>query len=77
MTDSIAVNIKNPILTLDNISVKFYEKHVLRNVNVEFYPGEFVGLIGSNGAGKSTLLKVILGLLSPTEGKVNFFWGNS
>jgi zinc/manganese transport system ATP-binding protein len=72
MINSIAVNTNVPILTLDNISVKFHEKSVLRNVNVEFYPGEFVGLIGSNGAGKSTLLKVILGLLSPTQGKVSF-----
>lgn len=62
-----------PILTLDNICANFYEKSVLKNVNVEFYPGEFVGLIGSNGAGKSTLLKIILGLLSPTQGNVRFF----
>src|SRR5262249_28266846 len=33
-------------------------------------PGEFVGLIGSNGAGKTTLLRAILGLVTPSAGKI-------
>ncbi|CAA7601975.1 Putative ABC transporter [Acididesulfobacillus acetoxydans] len=60
----------DPVLALDNISVQFDKRCVLKNVNIRVYPGEFIGLIGSNGAGKSTLLKVILGLLSPTQGTV-------
>jgi zinc/manganese transport system ATP-binding protein len=60
-----------PILVLEDIVVKFDERLVLKDVNVQVYPGEFIGLIGANGAGKSTLLKVILGLLQPTKGKVN------
>lgn len=60
-----------PILVLEDIVVKFNERLVLKDVNVQVYPGEFIGLIGANGAGKSTLLKVILGLLQPTKGKVN------
>jgi zinc/manganese transport system ATP-binding protein len=59
-----------PILSLENIRVQFGQRNVLKNVNVQVYPGEFIGLIGSNGAGKSTLLKVILGLLPPTQGSV-------
>lgn len=64
---------KSPILSLDNIGVKFGERCILKDVNVQVYPGEFIGLIGTNGAGKSTLLKVILGLVSPTKGTVNVF----
>lgn len=58
------------ILSIDNIQVQFDKRCVLKDVNVQVFPGEFVGLIGPNGAGKSTLFKVILGLLSPTQGSV-------
>lgn len=63
-------NENKPILSLNNIKVSFGEHLVLKNVNINVYPGEFIGLIGANGAGKSTLLKVILGLLQPSSGKV-------
>lgn len=64
-----------PILSLEDIVVKFGERLVLKDVNVDVYPGEFIGLIGANGAGKSTLLKVILGLLKPSKGTVKIFGG--
>lgn len=64
------LNQSKPILSLDNIKVSFGEHLVLKDVNINVYPGEFIGLIGANGAGKSTLLKVILGLLQPTNGNV-------
>jgi zinc/manganese transport system ATP-binding protein len=66
----------DPILSLKDIVVKFGDRLVLKNVNFDIYPGEFIGLIGANGAGKSTLLKVILGLLHPTSGEVEIF-GNA
>jgi len=43
---------------------------VLRNVNVEIYPGEMVCLLGGNASGKTTTLKTILGYVKPTEGDV-------
>lgn len=73
MINTNALNKSNPILSLDNIKVSFGEHLVLKDVNINVYPGEFIGLIGANGAGKSTLLKVILGLLQPTNGKVTIF----
>lgn len=45
-------------------------KWVLQDVSFTVAPGEAVGLIGINGAGKSTLLKMIVGITSPTTGRV-------
>jgi len=45
----------------------------LKDINIEVYKGETLGIIGHNGAGKSTLLKVIAGVLKPTEGNVTVY----
>lgn len=43
---------------------------VLRDVNVEIYPGEMVCLLGGNASGKTTTLKTILGYVRPSQGEV-------
>jgi lipopolysaccharide transport system ATP-binding protein len=43
---------------------------VLKNVDLQVRAGQSLGLIGENGAGKSTLLKLIVGVLTPSEGEV-------
>jgi energy-coupling factor transport system ATP-binding protein len=42
----------------------------LRDIDLTVRQGEFLGIIGQNGAGKTTLLKNLVGLLTPTEGRV-------
>ncbi len=43
---------------------------ILKDVTVNIYRGDKVGIVGPNGAGKSTLLKTLIGVLPPLEGKV-------
>ena len=43
---------------------------VLKNIHVDFYPGEFVGVIGKSGSGKSTLINMITGIDRPTKGEI-------
>jgi ribose transport system ATP-binding protein len=44
----------------------------LRDVSVEFRPGEVHAILGENGAGKSTLMNIIAGTLQPSEGEISF-----
>ena len=48
---------------------KFYDEYwALRDLNLEVYRGETVGVIGRNGSGKSTFLQLVYGTLAPTTG---------
>ena len=46
-------------------------RSVLSDVSFKIKKGESIGFVGTSGSGKSTLLDVILGLLTPTDGKIN------
>lgn len=56
-----------------------YDKNIptLENVHFEILEGEFVGIFGPNGGGKTTLLKLLMGLLSPHQGKIQLFGHSS
>lgn len=60
----------DPVIHIKNVSFSYEDQVVLRNINLDIMPGEFVGLVGPNGGGKTTLTRMILGLLLPTEGHV-------
>lgn len=47
-------------------------QHVLKNVDLELYKGDFTVIMGASGAGKSTLLYALSGMDTPTLGKINF-----
>ena len=59
-----------PLVEMRNINVAFGGVHAVRNVSINLYPGEVVGLVGGNGAGKSTLTKVLSGAQRPDSGQI-------
>ncbi len=63
---------KKPLLILDNIRTGYNSDPVLRDVSLEVYPLDFIGVIGPNGGGKTTLIKAILGLLPLFSGHIHF-----
>ncbi|MFL1780460.1 ABC transporter ATP-binding protein [Candidatus Hepatincolaceae symbiont of Richtersius coronifer] len=58
------------ILELTHLSKFFPAKKLFNNLNLSVFKGERIGIIGKNGIGKSTLLKIIVGLETPSSGKL-------
>ena len=48
-----------PLITLDNISLRFSEKIILDEVNATILKGDKIALIGRNGEGKSSFMKIV------------------
>ncbi len=58
------------LLEVRDVSVDYEDRAVLTDISFNLHKGDFGCLIGPNGAGKSTLLKTMMGLVTPTRGKV-------
>lgn len=61
----------NKLVEIRSLSAGYAEDLILRNINLDVYENDFIGVIGPNGGGKTTLLKVIIGLLKPAGGHVH------
>ncbi|MFD7919072.1 ABC transporter ATP-binding protein [Streptomyces sp. NPDC059740] len=61
------------LLRADAVTRRFGSFTAVDAVSLHVAPGEIVGLLGANGAGKTTLIRALLGLLLPTEGRVEAF----
>ena len=58
------------MISINNVNVSFGGFTLLDDINFHITDNDRIGLVGKNGAGKSTLLKLILGLNTPTAGKI-------
>lgn len=59
-------------ITINNLTKKFDNKTVLKNLNLEVEAEEMVALLGPSGCGKTTTLKLISGLLAADSGDIKF-----
>lgn len=62
-----------PILSLSEMTLERNQQAILKNIDLNIYPGEFIGLLGPNGSGKSSLLLTLMGLLEPASGAKSGF----
>lgn len=67
---------KQILLKTENLSKTFSnggrQQHVLKNIDLELYQGDFTVIMGASGAGKSTLLYALSGMDTPSIGKITF-----
>ena len=57
-------------IDVKNISKKFGERTIIRDLSFRIQRGDRIGIVGSNGAGKTTLLKLLTGEIAPDSGSV-------
>lgn len=60
-------------LEVDQLTIAYQKKPVLRSVSFQIPEGKLIGVLGPNGAGKSTLLKAVLGLIPKVQGEVSIY----
>lgn len=57
-------------LTIENLSFKYHEETILKDISFSTDPGEFISIIGPNGSGKTTLIKIISKIIKPEKGNI-------
>ena len=57
-----------PVIVVDHLTRRFGDFVAVNGVSFEVQPGEIVGYLGPNGSGKTTTFRMLLGLLTPTQG---------
>ncbi len=66
----------NILFSIESVTAGYEQKVVLKDISMAVEENDFIGIIGPNGGGKTTLLKVILGLLKPLSGKIDYTPGS-
>ena len=61
------------LLEAHDLSKRYGEAMVVRDVSFEIARGECLGVIGPNGAGKTTTIRMCLGLIAPDAGRISYF----
>lgn len=61
---------KKPIVQIKNLKKRIGSKTIINDLTFDIYPGEVFGFLGPNGAGKTTTIRMMVGLMSITEGEI-------
>lgn len=66
-----------PVISVQNVSYSYQRgMQVLKDINLDIFEEDFLGMVGPNGGGKSTLLKLIVGILPLQHGTISLFGKN-
>ncbi len=74
MTDTLRSD--GATIVVEGVSKQYGDAFAVRAVDLTMAPGECVAMVGHNGAGKSSLIKLMLGLTTPTEGRIRVLGGD-
>ena len=61
-----------PLLTVERLTRRYGARPACRDVSLELWPGEVLGIVGESGSGKTTLLNCLAGRLRPDDGSVTY-----
>ena len=62
-----------PIIRVDDVAQRFGARTIFRDVSFTVDSGEVFVILGGSGCGKSTLMKQLIGLLTPSTGRIEIF----
>jgi lipopolysaccharide export system ATP-binding protein len=71
-SQQIQAGTKGRLLVTDNLLKEYRHRRVVNGVSIKVMPGEIVGLLGPNGAGKTTTFNMVVGVIKPDKGSVQF-----
>jgi ABC-2 type transport system ATP-binding protein len=63
-------SMESSLVQLKNVKKKIGKKEIIKGLTFDVYPGEVFGFLGPNGAGKTTTIRMMMGLMSITEGEI-------
>ncbi|MBQ8559156.1 MAG: energy-coupling factor transporter ATPase [Tyzzerella sp.] len=74
---AVQVKPQTPILKLEHVNYVYspdtaYERKALKDINLDIYEGQFIGVIGHTGSGKSTMIQHLNGLMKATSGALYY-----
>jgi len=61
-------------VTLEQVAKRYHREWILQHLSYTFGPGKAYAITGPNGSGKSTLMQMIAGYVTPTKGRIEFFF---
>lgn len=70
ISEKIPKRTEAPFLVIKDLELAYKKNIIQSNVNMEVYPGEILGIVGTNGKGKTTLLRTLSGLMKASAGEI-------
>ena len=68
-----STNTTKPIISCNDIWFAYEKDHlVLKGIFMDIRKGEFLSILGGNGTGKTTLMQILVGLMKPKKGRINY-----